>query len=110
MAEPGRAHRSGEDVLSAAPIACHELDLEGRIVWVNSAECNLIGRTAEELIGRPVWELVSAGEEPVSREAVAREGGGEVEFHRVARALRAHTHALRRLEHCGRDSRYLSPQ
>src|SRR5438034_8781892 len=72
MAEARRAPVNGEKVLADAPIACHEIDLQGRIVWVNAAECRLLGRTREDLLGRPVWELVSDLEQPESREAVAR--------------------------------------
>ena len=72
MAEAGLAPTTGEDVLALAPIACHEVDLEGRITWVNAAECRLLGRAFEELLGMPVWELVAPGEQRDSREAVAR--------------------------------------
>ena len=36
-------------------------DLEGRITYVNDAECRMLGRSADELIGRPVSEY---GEDP----------------------------------------------
>src|SRR5215471_14201789 len=72
MVEPIRAPLPGEDVLYHAPIAYHEVDLEGRLVWVNAAECRLLGQTADELVGKPVWDLVSPGEREESRSAVAR--------------------------------------
>src|SRR6185295_1743277 len=37
--------RSSANSLSDAPIACHELDRDGKIVWVNAAECRLLGLT-----------------------------------------------------------------
>jgi PAS domain S-box-containing protein len=72
MTEARRVLSPDEDVLGVAPIACHEVDLQGRLVWVNAAECNLLGTARETLIGRPVWEIVSAEEQHESRDAVAR--------------------------------------
>ena len=50
-----------------APVAYHELDTEGRVLRVNKTELALLGYTAEEMIGRPIWDFVF---EAVSREAV----------------------------------------
>jgi PAS domain S-box-containing protein len=77
MADAKRAQIPEEDVLAVAPIACHEIDLEGRLIWVNAAECNLLGRPPDELVGRPVWELVSEEEQPGSRDAVGHKLGSE---------------------------------
>src|SRR5215471_16066412 len=67
MAEARRALTLEEEVLAHAPIAYHELDLEGRLVWVNTAECRLLGRTREDLLRRSAWELVSEEEQQESR-------------------------------------------
>ena len=56
-----------------APMAYHELDREGRITRINHAGERLLGYRAEELLGRPVWQLVV---EPVSQEAVRRKLAG----------------------------------
>jgi PAS domain S-box-containing protein len=72
MAEARRAPTLEDEVLTHAPIAYHELDLEGRLVWVNTAECRLLGRTKEELLQRSAWELVSEAEQPESQVAMAR--------------------------------------
>jgi PAS domain S-box-containing protein len=72
MTEARRAQTPDEDVLAAAPIACHELDLEGRLIWVNAAECNLLGVPRDQLVGRLAWELVAQEEQNESREAIAR--------------------------------------
>ena len=61
-----------------APVAYHELDTEGRIVRVNTTELALLGYTAEEMVGRPVWEFcVEAG----AKEAVAEKlrGSGDMD-------------------------------
>jgi PAS domain S-box-containing protein len=56
-----------------APMAYHELDRDGRITRINHAGERLLGYAAEELLGRPVWELVV---EKVSQEAVRRKLSG----------------------------------
>ena len=69
---PGRAPEDAENALRNAPIACHELDLEGNVVRINAAGCRLLGLTADQILGHPIWEFVSAGERETSRLAVAR--------------------------------------
>src|SRR6266545_3408504 len=66
--------RSG---LAEAPIACHEIDLAGVIVFVNDAECRLLGLPPEEILGRPAWHFVAPEERERSREAVHRKLTGE---------------------------------
>ncbi len=58
-----------------APVAYHELDRDGRITRVNRTELHLLGYTAEEMEGRPIWEFIV---EKVSREAVERKLSGAV--------------------------------
>src|SRR5437868_888148 len=74
---PARSPHTPEHALSDAPIACHEIDREGTIVWVNAAECRLLGLTESELLGRHVSEFVAPGEQEASRRAVARKLSAE---------------------------------
>ncbi|HUI81333.1 MAG TPA: PAS domain S-box protein [Bryobacteraceae bacterium] len=60
------------DALTDAPIASHELDLEGRIVRVNRAGCRLLGLTESEIIGRHVWEFVAPDEQAASRDRITQ--------------------------------------
>jgi two-component system NtrC family sensor kinase len=53
-----------------APVGYHEIDLEGRIVNINRTECEMLGYSREELVGRPVWELVAPELREIAREAV----------------------------------------
>jgi len=62
-----------KDLFDDAPMAYHELDRDGRITRINHAGERLLGYRAEELVGRPVWELVA---EKVSQEAVRRKLAG----------------------------------
>jgi PAS domain S-box-containing protein len=41
-----------------APVAYHELDTDGRLRLVNKTELAMVGYSAEEMIGRPVWEFM----------------------------------------------------
>jgi PAS domain S-box-containing protein len=54
-------------LFNEAPVAYHEIDREGIVRNVNSAECVLIGRSPDVVIGKPVWELVSRESRDVVR-------------------------------------------
>src|SRR5262249_50832880 len=41
-----------------APLGYHEVDAEGRVVNINRAECELLGYSREELIGRSVFDAI----------------------------------------------------
>ena len=50
--------KSGEkfrDLYDNAPLGYHEYGAEGRIAGVNRTELEMLGYTAEEMIGQPVW-------------------------------------------------------
>ncbi|HEX6976074.1 MAG TPA: PAS domain S-box protein [Vicinamibacterales bacterium] len=63
-----------EDLFERAPVAYHELDLEGRITRVNDTELALFGYAREEMLGHHVWEF-SADPEEVERVVRARLAG-----------------------------------
>src|SRR5579859_5732557 len=42
-----------------APIACHEVDRNGLVMCVNQAECQLLGFSREEMVGRPIWDFMA---------------------------------------------------
>src|ERR1700693_5767736 len=74
---PAKPFRSPENSLSDAPIACHDLDRDGKRVWVTAAECRLLRLTEAELLGHHVSEFVAPGEQEASRSAVARKLAAE---------------------------------
>ena len=45
------------DLYDHAPVGYHEFDSEGRITHVNRTDLEMLGYTAEEIIGQHVWEL-----------------------------------------------------
>jgi len=69
--------RRYEGLLEDAPIAYHEIDCNGIVRWVNRAECRLLGLSAYEMLGRPVWEFVADEEREASRAAVYRKLHGQ---------------------------------
>jgi two-component system cell cycle sensor histidine kinase/response regulator CckA len=71
--------------LQDAPIPCHEIDANGEIVFVNRAECELLGLAPNQLQGRPIWEFVAPEERNSSREAVVRKMRGEQPLTRFER-------------------------
>ncbi len=62
-------------IFDDAPVAYHELDRDGHITRVNRAEQRLLGYPAEELLGRPIWDLVF---EKASQNEVKRKLTGTV--------------------------------
>jgi PAS domain S-box-containing protein len=57
-----------KEIFDHAPVGYHELDTEGRITRVNQTELAMLGYSAEEMLGRCVWEFIDEGE--ISRESV----------------------------------------
>jgi PAS domain S-box-containing protein len=57
-----------------APTGHHEFNAEGRITRVNQTELEMLGYTAEEVLGRYVWDFIV---EEVSREAVKAKLAGK---------------------------------
>ncbi|MDQ2899330.1 MAG: diguanylate cyclase [Acidobacteriota bacterium] len=68
-----------------APVAYHEIDCKGIVQRVNRAECRLLGLEKPEMLGRPVWELVSPGERELSRAAVMQKLDGSRELGTISR-------------------------
>src|ERR1035441_5937596 len=75
------ALRESEDkfreLFDCAPVAYHELDMDGVVRRVNRAECALLGYEAGEMLGRPAWEFIAGADREASREAVRRKLSGE---------------------------------
>jgi PAS domain S-box-containing protein len=64
------------DFLENATIGMHWVGHDGRILWANQTELNLLGYTAEEYVGQHISEFhVDA---PVIEDILHRLGGGEV--------------------------------
>jgi two-component system, cell cycle sensor histidine kinase and response regulator CckA len=69
-AHPQPSWRIGFEVLADAPIPCHDLDAQGRIVRVNAAGCRLLDLPEDRIVGRYVWEFVAPEQRDASRERI----------------------------------------
>jgi PAS domain S-box-containing protein len=84
-------------LLRAAPVAVASLDPDGRILDVNQALVDLTGCGADELVGRPLADLVEPGG-PELQAVIAGVTGGRVEGHRGEYRHRRRGGELRDLE------------
>jgi two-component system cell cycle sensor histidine kinase/response regulator CckA len=62
------------DLYDNAPIGYHEYDTEGRITRVNRADLEMLGYSAEEMIGQPIWKF-NVEAETVRDEILAKLSG-----------------------------------
>jgi len=76
-ARPQTGWQQGLEVLADAPIACHELNLDGIVVRVNPAGCRLAGLPEDQVIGRPAWDFIAPEQQWQSRENLAKILSGE---------------------------------
>lgn len=58
-------------------MAYHELDASGIVRRINRVECDLLGYTAAEMLGRPIWEFMAGVDRDASRAAIGRKISGE---------------------------------
>ncbi|HSB04178.1 MAG TPA: PAS domain S-box protein [Thermodesulfobacteriota bacterium] len=62
MKKVERALRESEkkyrELFDNAPVGYHEIDLQGCLTRVNETELAMLGYTASEMLGRPVWDFV----------------------------------------------------
>ena len=65
------------DLFEQGPVAYHELDQEGIVRRVNRAECELLGVEAGAMLGRPIFEFISQGEQSAGREALKLKLSGQ---------------------------------
>ena len=62
-----------------APVGYHELDTKGRITRVNRKELQMLGYSAGEMLGKPVWNFFE--EEDTTRKVILAKLSGDVSFH-----------------------------
>ena len=62
------------DLYDHAPLGYHEYDAEGRITCVNRTDLEMLGYTAEEMIGQSMWKF-NVGENTVREQILAKLAG-----------------------------------
>ena len=65
------------ELFEFAPVAYHEIDATGILRRVNQTECRMLGYTAAEMIGNPVWQFVAADQQEQCRQSIERKIAGE---------------------------------
>jgi two-component system cell cycle sensor histidine kinase/response regulator CckA len=68
------SERKFRDLYDKAPLGYHEYNLEGIITNVNHTDLEMLGYTAEEMIGQPIWKL-NVNEETVREQVMAKLAG-----------------------------------
>ncbi len=60
--------RNFRQLFEEAPVGYHEIDIEGRLVQINSTELKMLGYEAKEMLGHPVWDFIV--ESDISQKAI----------------------------------------
>jgi len=76
-ASPAESDTAFRELFELAPVAYHEIDAAGILRRVNQTECRMLGYTAAEMIGKPVWHFVAADQQEQCRQAIQRKIAGE---------------------------------
>ena len=69
-----RSEEKFRDLFDNAPLGYHEYDREGRITSVNRTDLEMLGYTAEEMIGQPMWKF-NVEEESIREQILAKLAG-----------------------------------
>ena len=68
-----------------APFGYHEIDPDGRIVSINRTECEMLGYTRDEMLGRPIFDFVTPEYREKAREAVREKAAGRLPLATIER-------------------------
>jgi PAS domain S-box-containing protein len=82
-----KSERRFHQLFDDAPVGYHEIDRQGRIVEVNRTELEMLGFSANDMLGRPPWEFIV--EREISRKAIdAKLVGAILSEHTYERTFR----------------------
>jgi two-component system cell cycle sensor histidine kinase/response regulator CckA len=68
------SERKFRDLYDNAPLGYHEYNLQGQITKVNQTDLEMLGYTAEEMIGQPIWKF-NVGGKIVREQVLAKLAG-----------------------------------
>lgn len=60
-----------------SPVACHSLDLLGRIIAVNKTECKLLGYKKEDMIGKLIFDFIKPDQQEMATQRFRQKIRGE---------------------------------
>jgi PAS domain S-box-containing protein len=66
--EPSESEDHFKTLYESSPVAVQSLDDQARILEVNSAWLNLLGRTREEVVGKPISDFLDPSQVPLLRQ------------------------------------------
>ena len=81
------SERKFKDLYDHAPMGYHEFDGKGCITLINRTELEMLGYTAEEMIGRPIWKL-TLNEDTVREQVMAVLAGSQPPDKQIERIYR----------------------
>jgi PAS domain S-box-containing protein len=73
-----------------APVGYHEVDTEGRLVNINQTECDLLGYTREEMLGRSVFDFIAEEHREAARAAFPDKVSGKFPLKTLERTIVTH--------------------
>ena len=82
-----RSEEKFQELFDEAPVGYVELDSQGRITQVNRTELAMLGYSAEEMIGQPVWKFI-VEEEQSKKSVTAKLAGAKPPGHAFERTFR----------------------
>jgi PAS domain S-box-containing protein len=92
--EAERALRASEsrfrELFDEAPFGYHEIDRDGRITAINRSECEMLGYSRDEVIGRPIFDMVDPSQRLDAEHAVAEKLEGRRPLIPFERTYRRH--------------------
>jgi len=59
-----------QSLFEDAPVAYHEIDTQGVVRRVNRTECELLGFSRDEMLGRPIWRYLVSDDQNASQERI----------------------------------------
>jgi two-component system cell cycle sensor histidine kinase/response regulator CckA len=79
QAELGESEKKFQQLYDEAPVGYHDLDIKGRFTRVNRRELEMLGYSAGEMLGKPIWNFFE--EEETTRKVILAKLAGDVSFH-----------------------------
>jgi PAS domain S-box-containing protein len=71
-----------------AAIGISEIDREGRLLWLNTQFCNLLGYPCEELVGRVVFDFGHSDDADLDRQQFRRQVAGELDSYSIEKRIK----------------------